>query len=132
MIKSLFVILFFITSLFSSSTQLVPISIKTISYKSKIFSQNIRFVKINDKFKCNKYIDVVKLKRNKYFAKHFISKNKPLCAKDVFIQEVNKINFRFGNLEIEKNAELMNETKSYIRIKNLDGKIEKIYTDGRR
>jgi len=35
-------------------------------------------------------------------------------------------------LEIEKNAELIRETKSYIKIKNVDGTIEKIYTDGRK
>jgi hypothetical protein len=83
-------------------------------------------------YKCKEYLDIKKLKKNKYFAKHYISKNKPICAKDVYIPLQNKVNVRFGNLEIEKEAELIRETKSYIKIKNVDGTIEKIYIDGRK
>ena len=119
-------------SLFSASIQVVPLANKTINYKNKIYSQDTRIIQVNEKYKCKEYLDITKLKQNKYFAKHFIAKNKPLCAKNVFIPEVNKVKFSFGNLEIEKNAELIRETKSYIKIKNADGTIEKIYIDGRK
>lgn len=118
-------------SVLSAQVQVLPLANKQINYKNKIYSQDTRLIQINNKYKCKKYLDIKKLKMNKYFAKHFISKNKPLCAKDVYIPQSNKVKFRFGNLEIEKDAELIRETKSYIKIKNVDGTIEKIYTDGR-
>jgi len=116
----------------NAEVQVLPLVNKQINYKSKIYSQNTRLIQANDKYKCKKYLDIQTLKQNKYYAKHFISKNKPLCAKDVYIPQINKVKFRFGNLEIEKDGELIRETKSYIKIKNVDGTIEKIYTDGRK
>lgn len=117
---------------YGETVQLVPLSNKKIAFKSKINNSDIRFVKVNNKYKCKDgYVDMILLKRNKYYSKHYIGKNKVLCLKDVYIPTINKVNFRFGNLEIEKEAELIKETKSYIKIKNFDGTIEKIYTDGR-
>lgn len=132
MIKTVLIIISIATFLFSSQVEVVPLANKAISYKSKIYSQDVRLIQVNDKHKCKEYLDIKKLKQNKYFAKHYISKNKPLCAKDIYIPQINKVKFRFGNLEIEKDAELIRETKSYIKIKNVDGTIEKIYTDGRK
>ena len=132
MFKKVLVILSLVYSVVNAEVQVVPLVNKQINYKSKIYSQNTRLVQANDKYKCKKYLDIKTLKMNKYFAKHFISKNKPLCAKDVYIPQINKVKFRFGNLEIEKDGELIRETKSYIKIKNVDGTIEKIYTDGRK
>jgi hypothetical protein len=111
---------------------LVPLSKNTISYKNRIYNHETILVQVNDKYKCNEYLNFTILKKNKYFAKHFIDKNKPICLKDVYVPKINKVNFKFGNLEIEKEAELVKETKSYIKIKNLDGTIEKIYIDGRK
>jgi len=112
--------------------QVIPLSNNSINYKSKIYSQYTRLIQVNKNYKCDEYLDVTLLKSNKYFAKHYIAKNKPICLKDVYIPKINKVKFRFGNLEIEKEAELIRETKSYIKIKNVDGTIEKIYTDGRK
>jgi len=128
-------VLIFLSLMYSglnAEVQVLPLVNKQINYKSKIYSQNTRLIQANDKYKCKKYLDIQTLKQNKYYAKHFISKNKPLCAKDVYIPQINKVKFRFGNLEIEKDGELIRETKSYIKIKNVDGTIEKIYTDGRK
>jgi len=131
-IKKLVICFSLFLTLNAASTQVVPLSNKTINYKNKIYSQDVRLIQINASYKCKEYLDIKKLKQNKYFAKHYILKNKPLCAKDVYIPKMNKVNFKFGNLEIEKEAELIRETKSYIKIKNVDGTIEKIYTDGRK
>lgn len=109
----------------------VPVSFKIINYKNKIYSSDVRLIKVSKKFFCKKNINLNILKKNKYHAKHYIAKNKPLCFKDVFIPESRKINFRFGNLEIERDGEIVKETEKYIKIKNSDGKIEKIYKDGR-
>jgi len=131
-IKKVLIILSMVYSVLHAEVQVLPLVNKQINYKSKIYSQNTRLIQANDKYKCKKYLDIQTLKQNKYYAKHFISKNKPLCAKDVYIPQINKVKFRFGNLEIEKDGELIRETKSYIKIKNVDGTIEKIYTDGRK
>ena len=119
-------------SVLCAEVQVIPLVKKQISFKNKIYSQDTRLVQVNDKYKCKEYLNIKKLKSNKYYAKHVILKNKPLCANDVYIPLMNKVKFKFGNLEIEKDAELIRETKSYIKIKNVDGTIEKIYTDGRK
>jgi len=129
--KFFLLVLLYVTSLFSQGVQIVPLSNKDIQFKNKIYSYNLKLVQANEKYKCNEYLDVVTLKKNKYYAQHYIAKNKPICLKDVYVPKMNKVKFRFGNLEIEKEAELIKETKSYIKIKNLDGTIEKIYIDGR-
>lgn len=131
MIQKLLLFVFFFSNILAQDIQIVPISKKVIHYKSKIYNKDILLVQVNKEFKCTKYLNLIDLKKNKYYAKHYIAKNKPICLKDVYVPEVNKVKFRFGNLEIEKEAELIKETKSYIKIKNLDGTIEKIYTDGR-
>lgn len=131
MLLKFFVSIFLVLNVYAQDIQVVPISKKVINYKSKIYSRDTLLVQSNERYKCDEYINVIDLKKNKYYAKHYIAKNKPLCLKDVYIPEINKVKFRFGNLEIEKEAELIKETKSYIKIKNLDGTIEKIYIDGR-
>ena len=132
MLKKILFIIFIVTIGNAKDIQVIPYANKNISFKHKIYTQDVRLIQSNGTVKCKEYIDIKLLKKNKYFAKRYIKKNKALCAKDVFIREMTKVNFRFGNLEIEKEAELIRETKSYIKIKNLDGTIEKIYTDGRK
>lgn len=132
MIKKVLILLSLVCSVLNAEVQVIPLVNKKINFKNKIYSQDTRLVQVNEKYKCKEYLDIVKLKKNQYYAKRFISRNKPLCAKDVYIPQMNKVKFRFGNLEIEKDGELIRETKSYIKIKNLDGTIEKIYTDGRK
>ena len=124
-------ILILLPSILFSKVEVVPITNTSIDYKKKIYSQNTKLIQVNDKFKCKEYLNIIDFKKNKYFAKKYIAKNKIICAKDVYIPKINRVKFRFGNLEIEKNAQLIRETKSYIKIKNVDGTIEKIYTDGR-
>ena len=130
--RNFLLLLLFITSIFADGIQIVPLSIKPIEYKDKVYSSNLKLLQANDKYKCDGYLDMVTLKKNKYYAKHYIGKNKIICLKDVYVPTIKKVNVQFGNLEIEKEAELIKETKSYIKIKNLDGTIEKIYTDGRK
>ncbi len=127
--KNLIVIL--IISVFSFGSEiLLPISTKTINWKAKITSSNVKLINATIKFKCKKYLDIKILKENKYRAKHYILKNRAICKNDVYVQSDQKIRFNFGLLEIEKEGELIKETDDYIKIKNLDGKIIKIYKNG--
>ena len=127
--------LFFIsfTSLFAQNIQLVPVSIKNINWKEQVGLSNVKVIQVNEKYNCKKYmnIDVEKIKENKYRASHYIMKGKPLCDGDLYLPKSNKIKFNFGSIEIEKEGEIIRETDKYIKIKNLDGKIEKIYKDVR-
>lgn len=125
------VILVVCLNIVANAVQVVPVTNKIINYKEKIYSSSVRLVQVNDTYSCKEYIDIKLLKQNKYYAKHYLAKNKPLCKKSVFLAVSKKIKFRFGNLEIEKDGEIIRETEQYIKIKTLDGKIEKIYKDGR-
>ena len=130
--KKIFLISLILAGILHAQTiSVVPVSFKIINYKSKIYGSDVKLIKINKKYFCRDYIDLSLLKKSKYYAKHYIAKNKPICLKDVFIPVSRKINFAFGNLEIERDGEVIRETDQYIKIKNENGKIEKIYKDGR-
>ena len=130
--KLLIIFLFLIDSLFAS-IELVPIAIKNINYKQKIFKEHYKLVRYNDlnkkkyNIRCKEYLKIEELQSNKYRAKHYIRKDKAICKRDLFVSSSNKIKFNFGFLEIEKDGEVIKETSKYIRIKNADGTIEKIY-----
>jgi hypothetical protein len=130
-VKIKLVILFLSLNIFAQTIQVVPLSNKIINYKAKIYGSDVRLIQKTDKYFCKEYIDIKILKQNKYFAKHYIGINKPLCKKDLFVPISKKIKFQFGNLEIEKDGEIIKETDKYIKIKSLSGKIEKIYKNGR-
>ncbi len=127
--RSLFFIFFSIIFVYAE-VQLLPVSTKVINWKEKITASNVKLVQSSGKIKCKKYLDIDILKKNKFRAKHYIQKNKPICAKNVYEQSSKRIKFNFGLLEIEKEGELIKETSQYIKIKNLDGTIIKIYKNG--
>ncbi|MEA3497768.1 MAG: hypothetical protein U9R16_01795 [Campylobacterota bacterium] len=129
----LLIIIALVLNCFASETKVVPVSIKSINYKEQIFSNGYKLIQLNTlniikyKVRCKEYLSLDKLKQNKYRAKHYIRKNSAICKKDVYISSSKKIKFNFGLLEIERDGEIIKETSKYIKIKNLDGSIEKIY-----
>ncbi len=129
----LLIVLLFIVNSFADSVKFVPISIKNINYKNEIVKNHYKLVEFNDlnkkiyNVRCKEYLNLHDLQSNKYRAKHYIRKNKVICKKDVFASSSKKIKFNFGFLEIEKDGEVIKETSKYIRIKNADGTVEKIY-----
>lgn len=116
---------------FASSIQVVPVATKDINWKEQLNLSNIKLYQVNEKIKCKSYLDIGTLKSKRYRASHYILKNRPICKDDAYIPKSNKIKFNFGSIVIEKEGEVIRETDSYIKIKNLDGKIEKIYKDER-
>ncbi|MEA3354202.1 MAG: hypothetical protein U9Q33_10335 [Campylobacterota bacterium] len=116
---------------YAKNSEYIPVSTKSIGWKSSIDSNDFKVHKISNKYKCKKYLDISDLKKGKYRAKHYIIKNRAICAEDVYIEIPKKVKFNFGLLEIEKSAEVVKETDNYIKIKNPNGKIEKIYKDGK-
>jgi len=71
------------------------------------------------------------LKNNNYKTSKFIKEKKVLCKEDLKKDIKKSIIFRFGSIEIETNGKIMYENDEYIKIKKENGKIEKIYKDGR-
>ena len=129
----LLIIFLFIVNSFASELKIVPISIKNINFKEEILDKHYKIVEYNDlnkriyNIRCKEYLTLKELQSNKYRAKHYIRKNKVICKKNLFITSSKKIKFNFGFLEIEKDGEVLKETSKYIRIKNADGTVEKIY-----
>lgn len=71
------------------------------------------------------------LKNNKYNTSKYIKKDQIICKDDVKKIEKKTVIFKFGNLEIETDGKILFENDEYIKIKKDNGKIEKIYKDGR-
>jgi len=129
----LLIIFIFVINSFAAELVFVPISIKNINYREEVSTSNYKKVEYNDlnkriyNMRCRNYLTSDDLVENLYRAKHYIKKGKIICKKDVYLSDAHKIKFNFGLLEIEKDGEILNETSKYIRIKNADGTIEKIY-----
>lgn len=123
-------------NIFANSLKIAPVSVKNIGYKKQISIGSFHIIQLNDKniknyrIRCKKFPDIQLMRKGKYRAKHYISKDRVICMKDVYMPKVKKVKFNFGLLEIEKDGEVIKETTRYIKIRNLDGKIQKIYKDG--
>ena len=71
------------------------------------------------------------VRNNEYRTTHYINKKAIICQNDVEIYKNESVIFKFGGLEIEKKGRIIYENDKFIRIKKENGKIEKIYKDGR-
>ncbi len=135
--SKLLLILIFTSSLFSKDLVIVPVSIKKINYKEQVYGHHYKLVQLTSqniikyKIKCKEYLNFKALRTNKYRANHYITPNKAICKKDLYFAKSKRVMFNFGALEIERDGEVIRETDQYIKLKNLDGKVEKIYKDGR-
>ncbi len=127
-----FLLLFFI-SILSIEASIVVIKIKNnIRYKDKIEKKDFYLTKVNNiKRSC---IPATKedILSNNFRAKVYLKKDNILCKKDIYKVDKNRLIFKFGMIEIERDGKVLNQTSDYIRIKNSNGKIEKFYKDGRR
>ena len=129
--KILLGIILLISLTHAQDKQRVYIASKNIKYNTSVYAKDLipAFKKVNKKY-CED-IDVIALNTNKYRAKSYLSKGRIVCLKDLKLIEIKQVNFSFGGIIIEKKVEKIEQTKKYIKIKNLDGKEEKIYKDGR-
>jgi transcription elongation factor len=125
-VKWYILILIFIVDL---SAELILVSNKNINYKEIVNKDNLQLISSNDKINCTIF-NTELLKDKSYQAKHFIFKNKAICQKDLKEVIVNKIEYDFGNIVIQRDGKVIGENKEYIRIKNSNGKVEKIYKNG--
>jgi len=112
----------------SMNAKLILISNKNINYNEIINKNNLQIVNDNN-VRCNTF-DMNLLNNKQYQAKHFIFKGKAICNKDLKEVILNKIEYDFGNIIIQRNGKIISETNKYIKIKNANGSIEKIYKNG--
>ena len=101
-----------------------------IKYNERIKLNNLRLKQVNSVRKSCIPVTLNGLGQDYYISKHYINPGSIICEKDIKIYEKNSVVFKFGNIEIEKEGEVIGETKQYIRLKKPNGRIEKIYKNG--
>ena len=122
-------ILIFIILFVSLNSKEILISNKDIKYHEILDYKNLMYVNSDKKVLCKAFNKEILLNTN-YRAKRYIIKGHPICQKNVQIYIKNKIRYDFGNIVIEKDGKIIGETSNYVKIKNLDGTVDKIYKNG--
>jgi hypothetical protein len=108
----------------------VVIAIKNINFNESVTVDDVIEVEYDKHVRCSG-ISINQLKQNHYIAKHYLIKGRPICQKDIQIAKEQIVKFDFGNIIIEKKGKIISKGKDYIKIKKPNGKIEKIYTNGK-
>ena len=127
--KKLFLLLC-VTVVFLDASVLVIKASKNIKYKSKIKIEDTFLTYVNSVRSSCIPLNKNDMLSNQYRAKLYIKKGRVICKKDVYLAQKNRLLFDFGSIEIERDGKIIRETEDYIRIKDEDGNIDKIYKDG--
>lgn len=109
----------------------VLVAKESINYEEKLKTSDVKRMNIQSLVKACNPLTLKQLSNNEYVTTHYINKDSVICLKDVKIYKKESVIFRFGLLEIEKKGKVIFENDKFIRIKRVDGTIEKIYKDGR-
>lgn len=128
MLKLSILILFLTTNVFGIS---VLISKEAIGFRQKIEPSSLKLLNVKRLNKNCIPLTLKKVQNNEYRTTHYINKDSIICDNDVEIYKKESVVFNFGGLEIEKKGKIIYENDNFIRIKKENGKIEKIYKDGR-
>ncbi len=129
-LKSLLLVSLFSLNLYSIE---VIITTSKINFKEIISSSKLTVSNVEKVKKFCIPMKVSDFTKKKFIAKRYLKKGTVLCAKDVQDYDKNKesVVFNFGSIQIERPGKVIFENDKYIKIRKLDGKIEKIYKDGR-
>lgn len=109
----------------------VLITKDALKFGQKINPTDLRLINVNKIKKSCIPLTLDQIQNNQYTTAHYINRNSILCQRNVNHYKENSVIFKFGALEIEKKGKIIFENDDFIRIKKDDGKIEKIYKDGR-
>ena len=125
--------LLIVTLLFSINAHALNVIIakESIKFKEKINIKKLSFKQVSKIKKKCKPVTINYLNSKKFIAAHHINKGSILCERSLTVYQKKSVLFKFGTIEIEKNAKIINENDEYIMIKNENGKRDKIYKDGR-
>ena len=102
-----------------------------LQYKQKITYKNVMLKDFKSIKKNCTPLALKDINTKSFETKHFIRKNMIICTKDIQLYKDNTILFDFGQIEIQKNGKIIYENNKLVKIKRNNGKIEKIYKDGR-
>lgn len=131
MIIKLIVSFFMTAVLLHAQSTKVLVAKHNIQFKNILKQSDLYVAKSNKLPRFCKPLNIEMLQKNRYSVKHFIPRGAVVCTKDVEKFNKESVIFNFGPLEIEKYGKIIQENDRYIKIKKRDGKIEKIYKDGR-
>ena len=109
----------------------VLVANESINYDEKLKLRKIKMINVDEIKKMCVPLTLSQLQNEEYITTHYINKGSIICLSDVKKYKDNSILFNFGDLQIERKGKIIYENDEFIRIKNLDGTIEKIYKDGR-
>jgi hypothetical protein len=128
MLKLSLLIIFLTTNVFAIK---VLVSKESIGFEQKIKASKLKLMTVPRIKKACVPLTLKQVQNYEYSTTHYINKNSIICENDVEVYKDESVVFKFGDLEIEKKGKLVYENDKFIRIKKENGKIEKIYKDGR-
>ncbi len=128
MLRLSVVFFIFLSNVFS---QTVVVAKESIRFGEELESEKLVQKDVNSIKKSCVPLLMDEINNNKYVTTHFINKNSIICQKDIKKGGEETVIFNFGGLQIEKKGTVIYENDEFIRIKNQDGTIEKIYKDGK-
>ncbi|MCK5111551.1 MAG: hypothetical protein KAQ94_08525 [Arcobacteraceae bacterium] len=131
--KKYLIVLILLSGMLEASIEVIKAS-KNIKFKDKIIKSDIYIdnVDFNKVKRFCKPITKEDLSTNEYRAKIHIKRDNIICKKDLYkLKKINKVLFNFGSIQIERSGKIIRETKEYIRLRDDNGEIQKIYKDGR-
>ncbi len=127
-LRAFFIFIIFTINLYAID---VIVTNSKIDYKEKIDVKKLSFAKVLSVKKYCIPLTILDIQSKKYLAKRYLKKGTVLCTSDVKEYSKKSVLFNFGLIEIEKEGKIIFENDEYIRIKKPNGKIEKIFKDGR-
>lgn len=127
-LKCLFITLLLSTNLYSIE---VVVTKSRINYNEVIDPAKLKKANVLSVKKFCIPLSLEDFQETEYIATHFMREGFVICAKDVKKYQKNSVLFNFGSIQIEKDGKKIFENDEYIKIKRNDGKVEKIYKDGR-
>jgi len=128
-VRKLFLFLLILNLSLEASILVVKTS-KNIAYKNKITTDNVHLEYVNNVKRSCSPLTKKEVESNFFNAKIYFKKDRIVCKKDVYKADDSRLLFDFGTIEIEKSGKIVHETSNYVRIKDNNGKVEKIYKNG--
>jgi hypothetical protein len=108
----------------------VLVATKNIRLNDKLTQHNVKLQSIHLRDRSCTPLKLQSLLKDEYTAANYIIKGSVICTRNANKYEKQSVVFDFGTLEIEQEGKIIFENDEFIRIKKLDGSIEKIYKDG--
>lgn len=121
------------TLIFSINLFAVDVLVNSIdlNFKEEITKSKVYKTTVKEVTRYCTPVTISEFKNNKYRAARYLKKGSIICTKDVEADDGKSVLFNFGSIQIEQPGKIIFENDEYIKIRKNDGKVEKIYKDGR-